>query len=472
MADQEPNFAEDLSETPSVLRYSDLLKIGTPLADLQYNTLIPSNGGTFSANQSIRIPLNIATDSFANLKGAYLKFKITNKNQAADNFGLDGEAGVGAFIDTFRVVSGTGALLEEVVHYNAIYSLMNGMVSDNHRQSTMAITSGTSATPLSHEVQGAANNASVSTDRVVIEQNETYVGTHIPMSGFFNSDRLCPIGFLQGVPYVELQLCSLNTPMIVNGNATSTSFNWEISEVELHVPVLRMGSEFNAQFRQVLASGIPINWHSTSFHNVQSSLSSGTAGQLTITTASRKRSVKSVFSMFRKSADLTDIKVDSVSCRRSLSASSYNYTIGGLKMPSKDIKISGAGLRTAKANGRDIGEVYSNLVMCMANLGNVYSATCFTPNNFYLPDNNTSGTSSANLCSRVAYALDLEAYGHSNVQSGKNLANQGLPLVLELTCPNTDENAAKSSAVICDQFLMYDCVFSMDGVSGTLTANA
>ena len=141
-------------------------------------------------------------------------------------------------------------------------------------------------------------------------------------------------------------------------------------------------------------------------------------------------------------------------------------------MPSKDIKIGGAGLLTAKPNGRDIGEVYSNLVMCMANLGNVYSATCFTPNNFYLPDNNTSGTSSANLCSRVAYALDLEAYGHSNVQSGKNLANQGLPLVLEITCPNTNENAAKTDAVICDQFLMYDVVYSLDGVSGTLTANA
>ena len=51
-------------------------------------------------------------------------------------------------------------------------------------------------------------------------------------------------------------------------------------------------------------------------------------------------------------------------------------------MPSKDIKIGGAGLLTAKPNGRDIGEVYSNLVMCMANLGNVYSATCFTPITF------------------------------------------------------------------------------------------
>ena len=56
--EQERVYAEDLSETPSVLRYSDILKVGTPLADLQYNTMIPSNGSVYGPNQSIiRIPL-------------------------------------------------------------------------------------------------------------------------------------------------------------------------------------------------------------------------------------------------------------------------------------------------------------------------------------------------------------------------------------------------------------------------------
>ena len=41
-------FAQDLTEVPSVLRYSDILKVGSPLADLQYHTLIPSNGNSFT----------------------------------------------------------------------------------------------------------------------------------------------------------------------------------------------------------------------------------------------------------------------------------------------------------------------------------------------------------------------------------------------------------------------------------------
>ena len=32
-------YAQDLTEVPSVLRYSDIVKVGSPLADLQYNTL-------------------------------------------------------------------------------------------------------------------------------------------------------------------------------------------------------------------------------------------------------------------------------------------------------------------------------------------------------------------------------------------------------------------------------------------------
>tara|TARA_B110000259_G_C14032145_1_gene407209 strand:- start:4561 stop:5991 length:1431 start_codon:yes stop_codon:yes gene_type:complete len=473
--DQERTFSEDLSETPNVLRYSDLLKVGSPLANMQYHTLIPSNGSVYGPDQQIRIALNVPSDSFVNFKGAYLKYTITNNNQATDDLALDGEAGVAAVIDQFRVVNSVGSVLEEISHYNACYALMNGMVSDNHRQSSMAITEGTSKTPLSSVSVGeAAGFTALPTDRILIAKGGKFTGCHYPMSGFMGgSDRLCPLGFQNGVASIELTLASLNTPFMVKAGATSTSFDWSVSNVELHVPVLTMGPEFNASFRQVLSAGIPINWASTSYHNTQSSAGS-LAGDTVITTASRKRSVKSIFSIFRKSADVTNIKVDSVSCRRSLNCSQYFYTIGGQRMPSKPIAISGAGKHDtiASAKTRDIGEVYSNLVMSLSNLGNVYSATCFSGDNFFLADNNTDGTGSKNICSRVAYALDLESYPHSNVQSGMSLANQGLPIVLELKTESDATNAGVSNAILMDQFLLYDVIYSLNGVDGTIVANA
>ena len=456
-------FAQDLTEVPSVLRYSDILKVGSPLADLQYHTLIPSNGATFSPQQQIRIPFNVPTDAFCNLKGAYLKMKVNNNTASASGattpgkIALDPQAGVGALIDTWRIHSGTGALIEEIQHYNAIYALMSNLTPPQHTQSSLNIQDGASESALTQQsVAGSGSNAVVDeTSRVSILRTASATFTHIPMSGFFQSDRLCPLGFSTGTAYIEITLPQSGTPFISDSDEAS-AIDWTVSNIELHVPVLRMSAEFNNSFRQLLASGLPINWHSQSFHNVQTNVASGTTGSTTLTMATRKRSVKSVITMFRKSTDINDDNVDSCSARKTLGISEYNYTVGGLKMPSKNIACSTT----------DLGEVYANLVGCLSNLGNIYSATGMNRDTFYL------ASDTGNVASKVAYAIDLEAYGHSDVQSGKNLANQGLPLVFEANLGSGSANQASAADCLVDCFLLHDVVYSLDGVSGNITANA
>tara|TARA_R110002153_G_scaffold272900_1_gene442406 strand:+ start:90 stop:1484 length:1395 start_codon:yes stop_codon:yes gene_type:complete len=460
--EQERGFAESLAETPSVLRYSDILKVGTPIADMNYHTLIPSNGGTFSANQMIRLPFNIPTDSFANLKGAYIKFTINNAD-TTNSAVLDPIIGGQAFISTWRITSGTGALLEEIINYNAINSLMNDMVSVGHRESNGNILDGSSEAPLTDLAMGGtglAALASVAT-RTVIPASGSKTVTIVPMSGFFQCDRLAPLGFATGTSTIEIMLPQAQFPLAFNNGVASPNTAWTISQVELHVPVLRMGSEFNASFRQLLSSGIPINWHSTSYHNVQTNVPTGTQGQTTLTVATRKRSVKSIFTIFRKSLDLTSVHADSSSARRSLGVERYRYTIGGVAMPHADIAVSGT----------DLGESYATLTQCLSNLGNVYSSTCMNKDNYRLTIDQ-DGSSSQAPASKIAYGLDLESYGHSDVQSGKNLSNQGLPVVFNAQLSTTaTENQAASADCNCDMYLLYDVVYSLDGVSGTITAN-
>lgn len=452
-------FAQDLTEVPSVLRYSDILKVGSPLADLQYHTLIPSNGGTFSPQQVIRLPFNVPTDAFCNLKGAYIKMKVNNATPSAGTGSgaifLDPQAGIGSVIDTWRIYSGTGSLIEEINHYNAIYALMTNLSPPAHAQSSLNIQDGASSADLSAQAVAGIGLSTMPTTHSNIASTGSKTFTHIPMSGFFQSDRLCPLGFSTGTAYIEITLPSLNMPFSTENNDTN-NLSWTLSNIELHVPVLRMSAEFNNSFRQLLASGLPINWHSQSFHNVQTNVPQGTTGQTTLTMATRKRSVKSVITLFRKSADLTDRKIDSASARKTLGITDYNYTVGGLKMPSKNVAISTT----------DIGEGYANLVGCLSNLGNIYSSTGMNASTFYLADD------TATSASKIAYALDLEAYGHSDVQSGKNLANQGLPLVFEATLGTSSANQASSADVAVDCFLLHDVVYSLDGVSGNITANA
>ena len=460
-------FSQDLTEVPSVLRYSDILKVGSPLADLQYHTLIPSNGATFSPQQQIRIPFNVPMDSFANLKGAYIKFRVNNTTASATGattpgkIALDPQAGIGAIIDTWRIYSGTGSLIEEVQHYNAIYALMTNLTPPQHTQSSLNIQDGASESALTQQsVCGAGLNDVVDqSTRASILRTKSATFTHIPMSGFFQSDRLCPLGFSTGTSYVEITLPQVGTPFVAD-NDEASAVAWTISNVELHVPVLRMSAEFNNSFRQLLSSGMPINWHSQSFHNVQTNIAASTTGNHTMTMATRKRSVKSVITLFRKSAEVNDQKVDSVSARKSLGISEFNYQIGGLKLPSKNCAIANT------ADNVDIGEVYANLVGCLSNIGNIYSSTAMNADTFIVADE--TGV----VASKVAYGLDLESYGSSSVQSGKNLANQGLPLVFEANLGTGTANMASSADVLVDCFLLHDVVYSLNGIDGNITANA
>ena len=463
MGQSSQEFAQDLTEVPSVLRYSDILKVGSPLADLQYHTLIPSNGNTYSPNQSIRLPFNVPTDSFCNLKGAYIKFTVNNTTLSATGattpgkIALDPQAGIASVIDKWSIYSGTGSLIEEIQHYNAIYALMCNLSPPPHTTSSLNIQDGSSEAAVTQQSAAGSGSASVvdETTRVSILRTKSKTFTHIPMSGLFQSDRLCPLGFSSGTAYIEILLPSASTPFISDNNEAS-AIAWTISNVELHVPVLRMSSEFNNSFRQLLASGLPINWHSSSYHNVQTNVASGTTASTTMTMATRKRSVKSVITMFRKSADLTDDNVDSVSARKTLGISRFQLSVGGSLIPSKQIAVS----------SDDPGEAYANLVGCLSNLGNIHSSTGMNRDTFYL-DSDVGA-----VASKIAYGIDLESYGHSDVQSGKNLANQGLPLVFEAVLGTGNANQAATADVLVDCFLLHDVVYSLDGISGNITANA
>jgi hypothetical protein len=475
--EQERTYAESLSETPSVLRYSDLIKVGTPIADTQIHTLIPSNGGTFSPNQQIRIPFNIPTDSFANLKGAYLNYTITNKSTGgvdslADLY-FDPVIGGVSVIDTWRVVSGTGALLEEIQHYNVIYGICADMVSEDHRQTHLAVMERSSNDPTGPGVgslsiavtAGGDINDANQRGYNLIPKDGNQVISHKPMSGLFNADRLAPLGFATGTSYVEITLPSVNNPFVVDKTANGTAIvpDWSVSNVELVVPVLRMGSEFNASFRQLLSAGVPINWHSTSWHNVQSSLAQGTS-QITNTVSARKRSVKSIISCIRRTADLSSKLVDSNTARRSGAITSWNYEVGGIQYPAKDIKQNKNLALTA--GSRNMGESFAQLMNCFANLGNIYTGTCISQDTFI-------STNDLTVASKIAYGLDLESYGHSDVQSGKNLANQGLPIVFNATIDKSTSflNDDDTTGIV-DTFLMYDVIYTLDGVSGTISASS
>ena len=445
--------------TPSAMRYSDQYPMAAPVMELNYSSCLPSNGSVYTPNAEIRLPFNVPADCFVDTKRAYIK--LTVNNNAGATWHLDPFAGVAGFIDNVRVVSGTGSILSEIIHYNELASVINTSNSANYTQSVGQINEGLCATPLT--VLATGDNAGVAAmgEHLNIAAGTSATFTHRPIGGFWNADRYLPLGFSQGTSYVSLTCSGVNTPMSCVNGAGALVPDWTISNVEMVLPILRPGNEFAMNFRTLLASGMPINIHSVDFQNTQQTLATSAAGGTqAFTFATRKRSVKSIITACRRNASLTNVFEDSLSSRRTLGISQYQFSIGGVRVPSAPINVAGTESITV-ATG-DIGQLLSNHQQALGHYNSNLRAIGSDRLNYARPS-----TSDDTLSSKCVFAVDLEQYEEG--LSGKNMASQGLPLVLNA---QTGAGAAQSiSAALLDTYIVFDTLYTLDGVSGTLMAS-
>ncbi len=455
--------------TPSVLRYSDQIPQMSPQMDLQYVTLIPSNGSSYTANQEIRIPISVATDSFCDMKKAYLKFKVTHPTAAGTNDSgilMDPYAGAASFISKFSVVSGTGSLLEEIQHYDALVAIMRINENMDVIASRRAVTEGTTQTPLSavsiSDVAGNAASVGVG-GKQKIAGAASRIYCHEPVSAIFNADKLMPFGYTQGTSYLSLQLNSAQGAVCQYSNASNSAAAWTVSEVELIMPVLRPGPEFANNFRTLIQSGLPINIHSVGFQNSQQNIALNATGMETITFSTRKRSVKSVFTALRINSSLSSIIMNSSSGFKTNDCIDYQYSIGGKRIPSAPIKVQ------MDTEAYDGGSLLNNTLQALGHYNsNIrgFAGDFDTTGGKYL----VAAANDDTLSSKAVFALDLESYGEG--LSGMNLAGQGLPLVLHLNSGGDGGRASTDGALIADLFVVHDVIYTLDGVSGTLSASS
>jgi len=466
--------------TPIEMRLSETPSMPTPEMELSYVVAIPNNGATFTQNQEVRIPLNVPTDCFVDLKRAYLKYKVTAKTNPIF---LDPLVGGASIIENWRVVGGTGALLEEVIHYNNFYAVMKANDNDNHRSSVGHLGDGASVRPaqaLKYNGDNGDDASLVNKNLVKIVTDQSRNITHKPQSAFFNADRYMPLGYTQGTTYISITLAQNSTATI---SSTAGVGTYEVGEWELHLPILKPSVEFAQMFRSAMSSGVPVQIHSVGAHNTQQTITSTGTGEQTLTFSTRKRSVKSLVSSMRLNAGVSDPESNSVSGFVNCNVSQYNYSVGGMRIPAQPIRVSTA------TNGFNAGEVMSQQQLALGHFNSNLRGICCMDNDGLISHTiDTSGATatldlkSANtyfgaegqneqtglLAGKNQFSIDLESYNASF--AGKNLSGQGLPVVLHATIGANGANAI--GAVLVDLYVIHDIVFILDGVTGTITANS
>jgi hypothetical protein len=466
-------MAEAPQATPEELLYSSIPAMASPSATMTQVTLLPSTGTTYGGNGQCRIPINCPTDSFVDLKRAFIKFTVFNKSTgSADasgydrNLYLDPQAGIASVIDRFQFISGTGSTLSETNHYNAYCALLNTHMMPDYVSTTMNITEGCSNAPKQTQSIGGLGV----TDTVALTNREYIAGdpasasagngststfVHRPKDPVFNANRLLPIGFLQGIPYINITFSSAVGAFRMSKSATANIPNWEIRDVELHVPVIQMDSAFNQSFRGLMASGIPISIATTGVVNSQQNLASGSSNA-TSTFACRKRNVRGLLTIAREQRNLEDQYADTPSCRRSLATTEYQYAIGGIRMPSAPLKVSET----------DQGGLLMETKKALGHLSSLHGL-CADKSNYYESTNEKTAT----ICQKSLFALDTQPYRDSDLMSGMNLSAQGLPIVWHGTL-NSTNGAQNSQNILLDLFAIHDQMLTCDGISGVISSSS
>lgn len=442
---------DDQVRTPHALSYSDMIKVAVPTGSLNYARNIPSNGGTFSPDQIINIPMNVAVNSFVDTKRAYISYKVNNTG-TTDHLFID-RCGASVFFDSMRVTGPTGNEISNCQHYNALCAILADYAPADHTATTLNISGGAAAAPVSTVPSvGAVTDLAATGGRTYIEKGENKTFSHVPQIGFFNTDKYLPLGFLNGQCTVSITLASLNTGALTNKDKTTT---WTISNVELHLPVIRVSEEFASNFRSLMASGINVSAHCNDVSNNTSTVSKSATGQQDIIIANRKRSVKALLAMSRLSDGITKTEVESVSARRSLGISQYQWNVAGVSIPAAPVNGDNT------ATSANYGQYLLETQRAMGHLGStVHSLATGTAEYMKATDSTTA--------SKIVYGLDLEAY--SGALSGVNLGS-ALPLVWQPHIGSSTESATTTGACTIDVFSYYDSMIVLDGVTGTLTAN-
>lgn len=376
---------------------SDSLRYGKKPASISgtvHRQSVPSYNGTkFLPQQKIMINIPCGrTAHYLNTRMSYLRFKVTNTHASA-GFKLDYSAS--AFIQNLLLYHGSN-LLEQINEYNALYHFlldMQGSEESVGRAGTI--------------LQGSSSSRTGAT--IAFGESQYFC---IPvLSGVVGplQSKYLPVGAMTGGDLrLELDLAQAATPVVQASGVPS----WEISDVELELEYV----EVNVDVDRMIRAANPLYVISCeSYHNFTSSVpGQAAAQQINTLIPARFSSLKTLYSIFRLSSDLTAAASKSVSCRVYPSLKTWYYSISGHNVPATPV--------------REPVEAFAELLKAFHTFG-AADNTCLM--------NLANYTSTAGVAADSGFAIgqNLETLSHKSTltESGVNTLNTNCFLLGTLT---------------------------------------
>ena len=272
--------------TPSSMMYRSG---GKPVAISSTRRIvrITPEGGTSNyepdVNPVIRIELSPSL-GFLDTHQSYLSFRIKSKLGTVDHTKecrLDENCM--SWVRDFSIYSSTGAVLENLQHYNLLVNLLHKTTCpDDYKES------------IGRMIDNQGNRA-VRNGAMAHSAGSVY-NSGFDASGILGGkcNKMLPCGFFQGPLVIELTLAPMKDCFVFSSKATQTG-SYQIDNVEYHAHCLSFSEEYNAKFSQQLRErGVDISFDTFKTHN-----SVLTDNTMDLSISQNAASVKGVYHILR-----------------------------------------------------------------------------------------------------------------------------------------------------------------------------
>ena len=142
-----------------------------------------------------------------------------------------------------------------------------------------------------------------------------------------------------------------NNLAFVYAAAPTAGVSWSISNMELELCIIEMSSEGMQMIESQTPFSQPVYLHASSYRHFTSNLPTSTTGQVTHLVPARFASLKSLHCLPRCATQTTSSTSYSLSSRVNPNITSYQWRIGSLLVPQKQVNLKNSNTTGAYAEG-------------------------------------------------------------------------------------------------------------------------
>ena len=469
---------------PSNVDYTKILPLAVDSRSRR-RSFFPTNGQRFVSNGNNIIRIDISASAFLDPKHSYLRFRY--RNQTAQTCGFDFGGGHN-FIRRLRIEQ-AGNVLTDVNHYNrlmagVILPCQGGVDSVAHRSITEgqrfanARANGTSSAPaLAADMSGAVVNTPANSNEVVanLAGNGQYTFSIPLMNGLIGTtqDKMVPLQMLGSSPLtIEIELADALDIGAYGGAVAAPTY--QIEDVRYIAQLVEVGPEVDAQLRMVQeVSGGKLVLNGVDYTHFSGNIPGGATGNQSINVPARRKSLKSLFFVGASQQYVAGAGAGNHSQSYNLSYGGtmtlvdYQIKIGSVVYPPTPVDCQFNGPNGTSSFSR--GEAFSELSKCFGSVSSAHGTGSLSTLNYALNQGNVAtiprdpGAAAPIVSYQFApFAMDLESFQRTALESGVNTSDRSLPITLVLNIGGGAVAANEQFNI--DAYVAYDSLYFIDAM--------